>query len=98
MIKRSVSIELPEELWNIINNFKMNGESDSEIISNLVKEHLAHGYDQGYENLINGNRLKDLVEIQHDMIMSIKNLLEKKGLTTHQEWAQIMQERIIKNC
>jgi hypothetical protein len=30
--------------------------------------------------------------------MSLKDLLEKKGLITHQEWAKIMQERIIKNA
>ncbi|HSF51405.1 MAG TPA: hypothetical protein VLA74_11645 [Nitrososphaeraceae archaeon] len=43
MTGRSVSIELPEEIWKIIdNNFKLNGESDSEIISNIVKDHLAH--------------------------------------------------------
>ena len=98
MSKKSVSIELPEELWNIINNFKINGESDSEIISNIVKDYSAHGYDQDIENLIDVNRLKDLIEIQHDMLMSFKDLLEKKGLITHQEWAQIMQERIIKNA
>ena len=97
MIKRSVSIELPEEIWNIINNFKINGESDSGIISNIVKEHLSHGYDQDIENLIDVNRLKDLIEIQHDMLMSFKDLLEKKGLINHQEWAQIMQERLLEN-
>jgi hypothetical protein len=98
MIKKSINIELPEETWNIIDSFKLNGESKSEIISNIVKDYLAHGYDQGIENLIDQNRLKDLVEIQHDMLMSFKDLLEKKGLITHQEWAQIMQERIIKNA
>jgi hypothetical protein len=98
MSKRSVNIELREELWKIIDTqFKVNGESDSEILSNIVEDHLAHGYDQDIENLIDQNRLKDLVEIQHDMLMSFKDLLEKKGLITHQEWAQIMQERIIKN-
>jgi hypothetical protein len=50
------------------------------------------------ENLIDVNGLKDLVEIQHDMIMSLKDTLVKKGLITHQEWAQIMQERLIKNA
>jgi hypothetical protein len=95
---RSVNIELPEEIWKIIDTqFKLNGELDSEIISNIVKDYLTHGYDQDIENLIDQNRLKDLVEIQHDMLMSFKDLLEKKGLITHQEWAQIMQEIIIKN-
>jgi hypothetical protein len=98
MIIRSVSIELPEELWNVINNFKINGESDSEIISNIVKDYLAHGYDQDIENLIDVNRLMDLIEIQHDMLISFKDLLEKKGLINHQEWVQIMQKRIRKNA
>ena len=74
MSKKSVSIELPEEFWNIINNFKINGESDSEIISNIIKDYLAHGYDQDIENLIDVNRLKDLIEIQHDMIMWVIDL------------------------
>ncbi|MGZ5486102.1 MAG: hypothetical protein ACXW0J_02070 [Nitrososphaeraceae archaeon] len=38
MSNRSVNVELPEEVWNIIdNNFKLNGESDSEILSNIIK-------------------------------------------------------------
>ncbi|HJR49331.1 MAG TPA: hypothetical protein VJ799_14320 [Nitrososphaeraceae archaeon] len=97
MSKRSVSIELPEDIWNIIDNFKLNGETESEIISNIVKDCLVHGYDQEMEDLIDVNKLKDLVEVQHDSLMSLKDLLQRKGLITHQEWAQIMQERLIKN-
>ncbi|MGI9011547.1 MAG: hypothetical protein ACR2F1_10240 [Nitrososphaeraceae archaeon] len=38
MSNRSENVELPEEVWNIIdNNFKLNGESDSEILSNIIK-------------------------------------------------------------
>ena len=38
MSNRSVNVKLPEEVWNIIdNNFKLNGESDSEILSNIIK-------------------------------------------------------------
>ena len=98
MIKRSVSIEQSEEIWNIIDNFKLNGETESEILSNIIKDYLVHGYDQEIEDLINVNRLKDLVEVQHDSLMSLKDLLQRKGLITHQEWAQIMQERIKKNA
>ena len=37
MSNRSVNVKLPE-VWNIIdNNFKLNGESDSEILSNNIK-------------------------------------------------------------
>ena len=98
MIKRSVSIGLSEEIWNIIDNFKLNGETESEILSNIIKDYLVHGYDQKIEDLINVNRLKDLVEVQHDSLMSLKDLLQRKGLITHEEWAQIMQERLIKNA
>ena len=98
MSKKSVNIELPEELWSTIDNFKINGETESDIISNIVKDCLVHGYDQDMEDLIDVNKLKDLVEVQHDSLMSLKDLLQRKGLITHQEWAQIMQERLIKNA
>ena len=43
MSKRPVSIELPAKVWEIIDTqFRLNGESDSEILSNIVKNHLAH--------------------------------------------------------
>jgi hypothetical protein len=96
MSKRSVRIELPKDLWSIIDNFKVNGETESEKISNIVKDYLIHEYDQDIEDLIDVNKLKDLVEVQHDSLMSLKDLLQIKGLITHQEWAQIMQERLIK--
>jgi hypothetical protein len=98
MSKKSVSIELPEELWSIIDNLELNGESEAGIISNIVKDYLVHGYDQDMEDLIDVNRLKDLVEVQHDSLLSLKDLLQRKGLITHQEWSQIMQERLIKNA
>ena len=46
---------------------------------------------------MHGNGLRELVDIQQDMIITLLDLLERKGLITHQEWTQIMQERIIKN-
>jgi metal-responsive CopG/Arc/MetJ family transcriptional regulator len=42
MSKMPVNVELPEGIWKIIdNNFKLNGESDSEILSKIIKNHLA---------------------------------------------------------
>jgi hypothetical protein len=38
------------------------------------------------------------VDVIDDKIISLIDLLERKGLTSYQEWAQIMQERIIKNA
>ena len=46
---------------------------------------------------MHGIGLKEIVDVIDDKIMSIIDLLEKKGLTTHQEWNEAMQERIIKN-
>ena len=45
---------------------------------------------------MHGIGLRELVDIIDDH-NSLIDLLERKGLTTYQEWAQIMQERIIKN-
>ena len=43
MSKRSVKVELPDEIWNVINTqFKpLSEETDSEILTNIVKNHLA---------------------------------------------------------
>lgn len=63
MNKRLVSIELPEEVWEIIdNNFKLNGETDFEILSNIIKNHLAqNGYYLDADSLIHGNGLKERI-------------------------------------
>ena len=46
---------------------------------------------------MHGNGLKEIVDIIDDKLMSIIDLLEKKGNNaTHQEWNKVMQERIIK--
>ncbi|MGB9169001.1 MAG: hypothetical protein WCB31_08755 [Nitrososphaeraceae archaeon] len=46
MSKRPIDVDLPEEIWEIIDTkFKLNRETDSEIPSNIVKNHLAsNGY------------------------------------------------------
>ena len=38
------------------------------------------------------------MDILDDKIMSIIEILERNGLTTSQEFKEIMQERIIKNA
>ena len=100
MSNRSVDVELPEEVWHIIDSqFKLNEESDSEILSNIIKNHLAsNGYYLDADSLLHGIGLKEIVDVIDDKIMSLIDLLEKKGLTTHQELAQTMQERIRKNA
>ena len=100
MSDRSVNIELPDEVWKVIDTqFKpLSEESDSEILSNIIKNHLAqNGYYPDADSLMHGIGLKEIVDVIDDKIMSLIELLEKKGLATYQEWAQTMQERIIKN-
>ena len=93
-------IELPAKVWEIIDTqFKLNRESDSEILGNIIKNHLAqNGYYPDADSLIHGNGLKDIVDIIDDKIMSVIELLEKKDVATFQEWNEVNQERLIKNA
>ena len=61
-------------------------------------EHLAYKYDQDIENLADWNKLKryDWDSPWYDY--GFKTPIRKKRLITHQEWAIIMQERLIKKC
>ncbi len=100
MSNRSVNVELPDEVWKVIDTqFKpLSDETDSEILSNIIKNHLAsNGYYPDADSLMHGIGLKEIVDVIDDKVMSLIDLLEKKELTTYQEWAQTMQERIIKN-
>ena len=100
MNKRRIDIELPAKVWEIIETqFKLNDESDSEILSKIIKNHIAsNGYYHDADSLQNGNGLKDIVDIIDDEVMSIIDVLERKKIVTHKEWAQIMQEMLIKNA
>jgi hypothetical protein len=98
MKKRSVNVELPEEVWKVIDtHIKSKGETDSETLCKLIKKYLAeNAYESDLYILKNGNGIKDDVDLHDDMIRSIIELLESKGICTFQEWAQIMNKRIIK--
>ena len=90
----------PAKVWKIIETqFKLNEESDSEILSKIIKNHLAsNGYYPDVDSLVHGNGLKEIVDILDDKIMSVIDLLEKKHVARYQEWNELMQERIIKNA
>lgn len=47
---------------------------------------------------MHGDGLKDYVDIQHDMIMSIVGLLKKKSHSALMERNEVMQERMTKNA
>ena len=83
-------------MGNLETRFKLEGESDSEIISKIVKNHLAsNGYYPDADSLQQENGLKDIVDIIDDKVMSLMDLLERKKLATHKEWNEVMQERIM---
>ena len=95
---RSVRVDLPDEVWKVIDTqFKpLNGGTDSEILGDIIKKHLAeNAYYPDIDSLTRATGIKEYVDSQKDMIMSIVELLERKGLATYQEWTQILQERIM---
>jgi hypothetical protein len=100
MSKIQIEIDLPAKVWEIIyNEFKLNDESDSEILSKIIKNHLAtNGYYPDADSLQQGNGLKEIVDIIDDKVMSIIDLLEKKKIASFHEWNEVMQERIIRNA
>ena len=99
MINKSVNnIDLPEEVWKIIDNeFKLNKESDAEVLCNIIRNHLAeHGFHANIHSLAHGHGIKDYLDMQETMIMSVLELLESKGLATYQEWVNIMDKKVMK--
>ena len=95
-----VKVELSQKIWKIFdNNFRLNNESDSEILFNIIKNHLVQNeFYPDADSLQHGNGLKDIVDLLDDKIMSVIEILERNRLTTSQEFKEIMQERIIKNA
>jgi hypothetical protein len=98
MVNKLVDIDLPEEVWKIIDNqFKLNKESDSELLSTIIRNYIAeHGLYPDIHSLAHGHGIKDFIDIHQAMIDSIIELLENKGLATYQEWVKIMDQKVKK--
>jgi hypothetical protein len=98
MVNKLLNIDLPVEIWEKIDTeFKLNGESDSKVLCNIIRNHLAeHGFHPNMHSLAHGHGIKDYLETQETMIMSIVELLEEKGLATYNDWAKIMDQKIMK--
>jgi hypothetical protein len=99
MIDRSVRLDLPDEVWKVIDTqFKpLSDESVSKILGNIIKNYVEeHPYSLDPYLLEHGHGLKDDIDIQEDMIMSLVELLERKGIGSFQEWSQIMHDRIMR--
>ena len=102
MRNRSVNVNLSEEVWKIIDtNFKtVSRETDSEILCNIIKLHLAsNGYypdiNSIVDSLTHGHGIKDYLNINALMIESIVEILDKKGLVTSKEFAEVMDQKMM---
>ena len=97
MVNKSVNIDLPVEVWNIIDHqFKLNKESDAEILCNIIRNYIAeHGLYPDIHSLAHGHGIKDFIDIHQAMIDSIIELLENKGLATYQEFAEVMNQKMM---
>jgi hypothetical protein len=98
MVNKLLNLDLPQEVWEIIDKeFKLNRETDAEIVCNIIRNHLAeHGLHANIPSLAHGHGIKDYIDIQQAMIDSIIELLENKGLATYQEWVKIMDQKVKK--
>ena len=98
MVNKLIDIDLPIEIWEKIENeFKLNGETDDEILCNIIRNHLAeHGFHPNVYSLAHGHGVKDYLKTHETMIMSIVELLEEKGLATYNDWAKIMDQKTMK--
>ena len=98
MVNKLLNIDLSEEVWKIIDKeFKLNRETDAEIVCNIIRNHLAeHGFHANIHSLAHGHGIKDYLDMQDTMIMSILELLENKKVATYQEWAKIMEQKVMK--
>ena len=98
MVNKLINIDLPVELWEIIDKeFKLNRETDTEIVCNIIRNHLTeHGFHANIHSLAHGHGIKNYLDMQDTMIMSIVELLESKGLATYQEWVNIMEKKVMK--
>ena len=98
MVNKLLNLELPQEVWEIIDKeFKLNRESDSEILCNIIRNYIAeHGLYPDIHSLAHGHGIKDYLDMHETMIMSIIELLENKKVATYQEWAKIMEQKVLK--
>lgn len=97
---KRVFVSLPDGIWRIINkDFKKNmGDSESEIIRNIVIAYLSHrGYfinSQGYEDTA---EIHQKLSAYENMLYAMLELLEEKGTMTISDWEKKMKKNIAKS-
>ena len=81
----------------MIINYKLNKESDAEVLCNIIRNYIAeHGLYPDIYGLAHGHGIKDYLDMQETMIMSVLELLENKKVATYQEWVKIMEQKVMK--
>ena len=92
MVNKLLNIDLSEEVWKIIDNeFKLNRESDSEVLCNIIRNYIAeHGLYPDVYALTHGHGIKNYLDIHALMIESIVEILDKKDLIPSKEFAKVM--------
>ena len=81
----------------MIINYKLNKESDAEVLCNIIRNYIAeHGLYPDIHGLAHGHGIKDYLDMQETMIMSVLELLENKKVATYQEWLKIMEQKVMK--
>jgi hypothetical protein len=60
MVNKLVNLELSQEVWEKIDTeFKLNGESDSEILCNIIRNYIAeHGLYPDIHSLAHGHGIR----------------------------------------
>jgi hypothetical protein len=61
MVNKLLDIDLPQEIWEKIETeFKLNGETDSEILCNIIRNYIAeHGLYPDVYSLAHGHGIND---------------------------------------
>ncbi len=97
MVNKLLNLELPQEVWEIIDKeFKLNRESDSEILCNIIRNYIAeHGVYPDVYSLIQGHGIKDYLNINALMIESVVEILDKNGLVPSKEFAEVMDQNMM---
>ena len=65
MVNKLLNLELPQEVWEIIDKeFKLNRESNSEILCNIIRNYISeHGLYPNIYSLTHGHEIKILYNI-----------------------------------
>ena len=72
-------------------------ESDAEILCSIIRNYIAeHGLYPDIHSLAHGYGIKDYLDMQETMIMSVLELLENKKVATYQVWVKIMEQKVMK--